>query len=100
MCRFPLLAGKISFREMESILTRERKKVLPSLPSDVLKYNDILNNYELAQNIYKGMVKSSDGGVAYLFSTNESLNYLNEATVISIDGTFAVTIIYYTYNFK
>ena len=79
---------------MESILTRERAKVLPRLPTDASKYAEILSNYVPSQTIYKGEVRSQDGGVANLFSTDKLKNYLNEAILISIDGTFAVIILH------
>lgn len=71
-------------------IKRDRRKYRPKTSRSLEKLGNDLIDYIAVSDIYLGQVKSNDGGVALLFSTERLLQQLNEVDHIFMDGTFDV----------
>lgn len=70
---------------------RERTKSLPSIPDNVLSLYDLIENFDVLQNVYKGKIFTSDGKTAIFLSNDYLLQALSSTTEIFVDGTFSVS---------
>lgn len=61
ICRTNLNAATyISYNSMKSMMSREKRKTRPSLPKTVQSVHEILKNYDVLKEIYKGCAISND----------------------------------------
>lgn len=99
VCRSnPTAAAYISYNCMKSILSRQRTKSRPPLPSNLHSLHDILQTYEPIRSIYKGCAVSTDNKIALIFSSDKLLKLLSEVHEVFVDGTFSV-ITFFKYLF-
>ncbi|XP_076294407.1 uncharacterized protein LOC143215803 isoform X2 [Lasioglossum baleicum] len=75
---------------MKSIMSRKKRKSRPSLPKTVPNAQEILDNYDVLKEIYKGCAISNDNKYALIFSNTTLLTALENAKEIYMDGTFSV----------
>jgi len=97
-----IVAAKISFPSVRSLLLRERIKLRPLLPSSMSDLDNLLQSYDPIKFIYKSYVISEDK-YSYIFTSDKLLKILEKSPEIFIDGTFSVSNIYiyiyiYIYN--
>lgn len=95
----PKAAAHISYNAMRNVLSKEKFKMRPPLPSSVCDLGNLLQNYESVKVIYKGCAISEDNKYSYIFTSDKLLKILEESSEIFIDGTFSVSINYYYFIF-
>ncbi|XP_076291094.1 FLYWCH-type zinc finger-containing protein peb-1-like isoform X1 [Lasioglossum baleicum] len=83
-------ATYISYNSMKSIMSRKKRKSRPGLPKTVQNAHEILENYDVLKEIYKGCAISNDNKYALIFSNTTLLTALENAKEIYMDGTFSV----------
>nr|XP_012143812.1 PREDICTED: uncharacterized protein LOC105662846 isoform X2 [Megachile rotundata] len=91
ICRTnPDAAAYISYNNMKSIMFREKVKSRPPLPKTVQSAHEMLENYNVLKDIYKGCAISNESKYALIFSNIVLLSALENANEIYMDGTFSV----------
>ncbi|XP_071653723.1 uncharacterized protein [Temnothorax longispinosus] len=95
----PKAAAYISYNSMRNILSKEKLKMRPPLPSSVHDLDNLFQDYEPVKFIYKGCVISEDNKYSYMFTSNKLLKILEKSSEIFIDGTFSVNINCYHFIF-
>jgi len=88
----PKAAAYISYNTMRNVLSKEKLKMRPPLPSSVCDLGNLLQNYESVKVIYKGCIISEDNKYSYIFTSDKLLKILEKSSEIFIDGTFSVSI--------
>ncbi|XP_076546676.1 uncharacterized protein LOC117610914 [Osmia lignaria lignaria] len=83
-------ATYISYNSMKSVMSREKRKSRPGLPKTVQSAHEILKDYDVLKEIYKGCAISNDNKYALIFSNTTLLTALENAKEVYMDGTFSV----------
>jgi hypothetical protein len=88
------VSALIGFADVESTLYKQRRRVLPPLPSDPnCVYETLLDAPARFWScdevpVLQGSTNSADGGIAIFFAHPEMLQQLKEAGTWCMDGTF------------
>ncbi|KYN13663.1 PREDICTED: uncharacterized protein LOC108766451 [Trachymyrmex cornetzi] len=81
-------AANISYNAMKTLLSREKVKMRPPVPSNVCDLNDLLKEYEFTKSVYKSCIISEDNKYSYIFTTDKLLKLLEKSSEIYVNGTF------------
>lgn len=90
----------LSYPSLKSTFNRKRAAYKPSVPDSFASLSLELEKYNVCKDIYKGSVVAEDGSMGLLFSSDELLNALNEATELYVDGTFSVIFVIISFFYK
>ncbi|EGI62553.1 hypothetical protein G5I_09119 [Acromyrmex echinatior] len=82
-------AANISYNAMKTLLSREKIKMRPPVPSSVCDLNDLLKEYEFTKSVYKSCIISEDNKYSYIFTTDKLLKLLEKSSEIYVNGTFS-----------
>lgn len=84
-------AANISYNAMKTLLSREKIKMRPPVPSNVCDLSDLLKEYEFTKSVYKSCIISEDNKYSYIFTTDKLLKLLEKSSEIYVNGTFPVS---------
>ena len=72
-------------------MERARRRNVPPTPSNLRELNDMLGEYPIMKNLYKGIIEADDGSIALKFRDDEMMQALSQSKQIYCDGTYDVS---------
>ena len=87
-CRNSPGASSLTFKNMQSTLSKRRKLQVPKLPSSAEEFDELLAHSPYSSNYRLTIKDGSD--IAVVFATDQMISKIKEIEVIHFDATFKV----------
>ena len=87
-CRDSIGAASVTFRKLESIMFKRRRKIQPNIPSYPQEFEELLFESCYSTNHLKSIIDEDE--VAFIFGSHCMIKQLPDSTHIQFDGTFKV----------